>query len=139
VVPTARILIVEDDETTAELIGEELVRRGAEIRCAATGHDALVAAGELHPMLALIDLRLPDMSGIEVGRRLHDAAGDDRLVLAAYTGWLRTSDIDDALAAGFDYLLVKPVSFAAIHALVEASNGDPRVSGVMLRRLMKPV
>jgi DNA-binding response OmpR family regulator len=132
-------LIVEDDEATAELIGEELVRRGAEIRCAATGRDALVAASELHPVLALIDLRLPDMSGIDVGRRLHDSAGDERIVLAAFTGWLRTSDIDEALAAGFDYFLVKPVSFAAIHALVEASSGDPRVSGVMLRRLIKQV
>ena len=67
------VLYVEDDRIHLILM-EEVFRLlpGWELRCAETGAEALAALAECRPMLALVDMHLPDISGLEVVRRLNE-------------------------------------------------------------------
>ena len=64
-----RVLVVEDEDAIADPLLEGLGREGFEVERAATGEDALAAA---EPDLVLLDLRLPDLDGFEVCRRLRE-------------------------------------------------------------------
>src|SRR5215472_2908408 len=61
-----RVLLVEDDADLGEATAEFLRMEGLDVQVAASGRDALDAAPAFHPQLVLCDLRLPDMSGLEV-------------------------------------------------------------------------
>ncbi len=66
----ARVLVVEDDPTVAEVVSSYLRRAGFEVDCAADGHAALAAATPELPDLVVLDLMLPGIDGLEVCRRL---------------------------------------------------------------------
>ncbi|MDP9497817.1 MAG: response regulator transcription factor [Actinomycetota bacterium] len=66
----ARVLVVEDDPTVAEVVSSYLRRAGFQVDCAADGHAALAAATPELPDLVVLDLMLPGIDGLEVCRRL---------------------------------------------------------------------
>lgn len=79
-----QILVVEDHHETAELLQMILESEGYEVRCVETGRDALQVftppsmdeTSEFHPDLILLDLRLPDMNGVEVVKELQKSQPD---------------------------------------------------------------
>jgi two-component system CheB/CheR fusion protein len=78
----------------------------------------------------LVDIGLPGMDGYEVARRVRRDPDLDRVILVALTGYGRETDKRQAMAAGFDYHLVKPVSPEALHGLVArlgGPEGEPTV------------
>jgi two-component system CheB/CheR fusion protein len=79
---------------------------------------ALDAARTSPPDVMLVDIGLPGMDGYELARRVRHEPDLDRVVLVALTGYGREADKQQAMAAGFDYHLVKPVSPDALHGLV---------------------
>jgi len=83
---------------------------GHEVRTAADGGAGLALARDTPPEVALVDIRLPDMDGYEVARRLRAALDGRPVALVALTGFGRAEDQQRALDAGFDAHLVKPVS-----------------------------
>lgn len=103
----SRILVIDDHDDLAQLLGEWLTSGGHEVRVVKRAADALPAAQELRPNVALIDVTLPDGDGMDVGRQLRRL--DERIVLLATSG--RTDDrTRRALeAAGFNAFLPKPV------------------------------
>ena len=78
----SEILVVEADETVLETVGTILRREGYELLCAKTGSTALDFAVEHASLLVILDLRLPDVSGLDVCRSLRDWYGGPILVLS---------------------------------------------------------
>src|SRR5438477_7541844 len=72
---SARVLVVDDDLTVAEVVVDYLRHAGMEPRHAADGPTALGLAEEWRPDLVVLDLMLPGIGGLEVCRRLRDARG----------------------------------------------------------------
>ena len=70
-----RVLVVDDNEDAANMLGELLEDAGHEVRTAYTGIEALRAAETFRPDVVLLDIGLPDMDGYEVARRLRGRAG----------------------------------------------------------------
>ncbi len=114
----ARVLVVEDNPDTAESLKMLLELLGHRVRTVYDGVAALDAAHGSPPDVMLVDIGLPGMDGYELARRVRQDPDLDRVVLIALTGYGREEDKQQAMAAGFDYHLVKPVSPDALHGLV---------------------
>ena len=118
-----RVVIVEDHEDIRELLAEALRRRGHHVLTSMLGEDGARVIEEARPEVALIDIGLPDIDGLEVARRARASVGNaTRLV--AMTGFGQTSVKQRALAAGFDEFLVKPIQVGTIERLL--SGGQAR-------------
>ncbi len=109
-------LLVEDNAVNAELTQTLLRNAGYEVHDASTAAQALRLAQELRPALILMDLRLPDGSGLEVVQVLRSQPGFDATAIIAVTASAMRGDEELAVAAGCDGYLPKPIdtrSFAA--------------------------
>ena len=73
---TARVLLVEDEQVTAEVFARALQRRGHEVRVAKDGMQALHALRDFEPDVVVLDLGLPTVPGIEVLRKLRQSHED---------------------------------------------------------------
>lgn len=104
----ARILVVDDDRLILDLLAEGLRAKGYAVDAASTGADALALAGTSSHDLAVVDIRLPDLSGIEVARRLREAFGIPALFLSAHDD---EETVREAVAGGGLGYVVKPVAF----------------------------
>ncbi|MGH7440538.1 MAG: response regulator [Polyangiaceae bacterium] len=116
----ALILVVEDNAATRKMMRLTLQAEGYSVLEAEDGEGALLLATERSPALVLLDCKLPDMDGFEVGRRLHTIA--PRLPVIAVTGWAQT-DETRVLAAGFLDMLMKPVEPSRLVEIVERHLG----------------
>ena len=126
----ARLLIVEDNTDAAESLMMLLELLGHRVRVVHDGVAALEAARANVPDVMLIDIGLPGIDGYEVARRIRREPGLERVVLVALTGYGREGDKKQALAAGFDYHLAKPVNPDTLRDLVarlgSAEAGRPQ-------------
>ena len=118
-----RVLLVDDNEDAAELLASALEIMGYTTRVAHDGPEALKAATEFDPDVALVDIGLPVMDGYELARRLHDDPGLRRVPLVAVTGYGQPSDRRRSEAAGFDAHLVKPVDIERVGSLIRQLTG----------------
>lgn len=116
-----RILVVDDNEDARLSLAMLLEMEGHRVCVAGDGASALHAAAELHPDTVLLDLGLPDMSGLEVARRLRGEEWGSDLLLVALTGWARRPTAS-AHASGFDHHLVKPIELGAISAVLAGAH-----------------
>jgi signal transduction histidine kinase/CheY-like chemotaxis protein len=115
---SVRILLVDDNQDAAEMLADLLESFGFATRVAHDGPAALLLAGEVQPHVALLDLGLPGMDGYELGRRLRQLPGLERLPLVAITGYGQDSDKQRSRDAGFDVHLVKPIDLRRVRAVV---------------------
>jgi DNA-binding NarL/FixJ family response regulator len=106
----ATVLVVDDDDAHRELISTVLGRAGFSTVDASNGEEAMTAARRHQPRLVVLDVRMPDLSGYEVCRRLRDEFGDTVSIL--FLSGERTEGFDRAagLLVGADDYLVKPFS-----------------------------
>ncbi|HEV2149025.1 MAG TPA: response regulator [Longimicrobiaceae bacterium] len=104
-----RILLVEDNEAIRGAFSVLLQESGYRVLQAASGAEALAASADERPHLVLLDLGLPDMSGLEVARalRARDETRDTPIV--ALTGRALETDAEACMAAGCSDYLTKPV------------------------------
>jgi DNA-binding response OmpR family regulator len=103
--PSARVLVVEDDEAIADVLRRSLRAEGHEVQSAADGVQALALAEQFVPDLVILDLGLPRLDGTEVLKRLRDEGDVPVLILTART---ETEDRVEGLDAGADDYLPKP-------------------------------
>ena len=115
-----RILIVEDNKADVRLLKDILEKRGYETLQTGDGLEAIKLALEHLPDLILMDIQLPEISGLEVTRRLR---GDDRsrhipivAVTAFAMGWHERETLD----SGCDAYIAKPISILGFLSTVES-------------------
>jgi CheY-like chemotaxis protein len=94
---------------------------GHEVAIARDGPSALTLAERFQPECAIVDLSLPGMNGIELGRRLREVFPRERLYMIALTGFTGTDIRTECLAAGFDEHVTKP---GDVDKLAELLGGD---------------
>jgi len=104
------VLIVDDEHDLAELIDFNLRGSGFTTHVAHTGEDALVAARAHNPDLVLLDLMLPDMSGIDVCRQLRANPPSRGVLIVMLTAKGEESDRIRGFEVGADDYVVKPFS-----------------------------
>jgi CheY-like chemotaxis protein len=112
----ARVLLVEDNPINALLARTLLKREGAEVDRAASGQEALAAVAAATYDLILMDLRMPDLSGVEATRELR-ARGVTTPVVAL-TADAFEDDRRACLAAGMNDFLVKPLTETALRTVL---------------------
>ncbi len=131
--PTApavwRVLVVDDNVDAADTLAMLFDLSGHVTRTAHDGVQALVVAQELQPDVALLDIGLPLLDGLEVARRLRQQPVGQRMVLVALTGWDEAADRLAAKAAGFDAHLVKPCDHAKLLQLLPALVASRTAAG----------
>jgi CheY-like chemotaxis protein len=113
------VLIVEDNQDSAELLAMWLEERGCTTRVAHSGSAALELVSEARPKFILCDIGLPDMDGIEVCRRVRALPLGYRPVMVALTGWGMAEDRRRTKEAGFDHHVVKPVAPETLYKLLD--------------------
>ena len=114
----AKILVVDDEPSIVDAVATALRYEDYDVVEAGTGRDALAAVTRFDPDLIVLDWMLPDIEGIEVGRRLR-AQGHKTAVLFL-TAKDATENKVEALRAGGDDYVTKPFSLAEIVARVQA-------------------
>jgi len=102
------ILLVDDDPATRELIAGLLERAGFPTRLASTGEEALAAVGRSRPLLVILDVRLPGVSGYEVHHELRSRFGDELPIIFISGERVESLDRAGGLLLGADDYVVKP-------------------------------
>jgi two-component system, sensor histidine kinase len=114
-----RVLIVEDNPDAQEALTCLLKLWGHEVHVADDGPAGIESAIRLRPEIALVDLGLPTVDGYEVARRIRATLALASPLLIALTGYGAPEQRSQALAAGFDLHIVKPVEPERLAALLE--------------------
>ena len=112
-----RILVIEDDQSIAEIVGILLRAEGFEVSYCADGNQALNAFQVVNPDLVLLDLMLPGRDGIDVCRSIRQKSGVPIVMLTAKSD---SSDIVTGLEAGADDYVVKPIKNEELIARIRA-------------------
>lgn len=117
---TPLVLLAEDDEDVRALAELVLRREGFEVVAVADGQAALVAAAERPPDVAVLDVSMPFLDGVETARRLRDGDGTSGVRIMLLTARVTEADRERGRAAGVDDQLDKPFSPAVLAQRVRA-------------------
>jgi CheY-like chemotaxis protein len=120
----ARLLLVEDNEMSRDMLSRRLMKHGYEVMVAADGSEALQRIDTDRPDLILIDLGLPGMDGWEVTRRLRARAETQHIPIIALTAHAMAGDRERALSVGCNDYDIKPVNLARLESKIEALLGS---------------
>jgi two-component system, OmpR family, response regulator len=113
-----RILVVDDEPSIVDAVATALRYEGFEVDEATNGKDALAAVARSEPDLIVLDWMLPDISGLDVGKRLRERGF--RTAILFLTAKDAVENKVEALRAGGDDYVTKPFSLAEIVARVQA-------------------
>ena len=117
-----RILVADDNRDAAESLAALLELEGHEVTLAYDGADALLAYDRVRPQICLLDIGMPHRSGNEVAAEIRSRHEHQAPTLVAITGWGQDTDRSQALAAGFDHHLTKPVDPAQLLRLIDGAR-----------------
>jgi signal transduction histidine kinase len=114
-----RILVADDNEDAALMLGSMLKVMGNEVCTVYDGVEAVATAASFQPDVVFLDIRMPTLNGYDAARRIREQPWGNGMVLVAQTGWGQEEDRRRSTEAGFDYHLVKPVAAATLHELLD--------------------
>ena len=127
-----KVLVVDDDTGILDLSTSILRRAGYEVLEVSTGEECLDAVRTYHPDLVLLDVRLPDMSGIEVCRQIKsDDSLEDIFVILASGIQISSEDQAEGLDIGADGYIVRPLSNKEFLARVQAGERIKRAEDAL--------
>ncbi|GAC1597114.1 MAG: hypothetical protein NVS4B10_06600 [Myxococcales bacterium] len=118
-----RVLLVEDNEDSREVIGVALENLGHRVSACGDGWAAIERALRERPDAMIVDLGLPGKNGLDVAREVRAALGPG-VRLVAMTGYGQPDDRARALAAGFDVFLAKPAELDDLSRALQADAGQ---------------
>lgn len=119
-----RVLLIEDNEDSAEMLRQLLSLSGHDVHVAFTGEEGIVMARNQEPDVILCDIGLPHgVTGLDVARALRSDDRTAKVHLVAISGYGRPEDRRSATEAGFDEHLTKPVNLDQL-ARILAGRGD---------------
>ena len=102
-----RILLVDDDETILVPFQHILQDEGYQVDTASNGREALEKAGETEYQMVISDIKLPDIQGIEVAKKIRELNRNTRLIII--TGFPNLADSLETIDLGIDEILIKPI------------------------------
>jgi signal transduction histidine kinase/CheY-like chemotaxis protein len=114
--PSARILVVEDDASVQEILGQMLVAKGHRVVVASDGEEGIAKFKTGQFDLVFTDLGMPKLSGWEVGKILKKI--DPHVPIAMITGWGVEVHREKMLESGIDIILPKPFDFEQISQII---------------------
>ncbi len=114
-----KILLVEDDELSRDMLSRRLARRGYQVLVAIHGNQGITLARSERPDLILLDMRLPGIDGWYVAQRLKAASETSAIPVIALTAHAVAGDRQRALQAGCDDYESKPVDLPRLLAKIE--------------------
>jgi two-component system cell cycle response regulator DivK len=117
--PSPLVLIVDDVADNREVYAEYLRFRGYRTLEAATGFDAISTVRRHRPAVVLLDLRLPDINGIEVSRQLRATCEGSGAKIIALSACVFPDDVAGALESGCHAFLKKPCLPDAVVSEIE--------------------
>jgi CheY-like chemotaxis protein len=120
--PCRRVLVIDDNRDSAEMMAALLRVTGHDVRIAYDGPTALDLARVQPPDIVLCDISMPGMSGLKVARHLREDPGLENALLVALTGYGQEEDRRRSQEAGFNEHLVKPVGLDALRALLSRTT-----------------
>lgn len=122
-----KILIVDDEENILEIVEAYLVAKNYQVVRAMDGEEALRKAETIRPDLIVLDLMLPDISGLEVCRRIRKSSSVPVIMLTARA---TEQDILSGLQIGADHYMTKPFSpkelVARVQTVLRRSHPEPQ-------------
>jgi DNA-binding NtrC family response regulator len=113
----AKVLVIDDDPEMLDLARFHLEKDGYEVSCAETGAQGLRLVAEHRHEVALTDLKLPDIYGIDLVTKLKEASPATEVIMI--TGYGAVTEAIEATKAGAFYFMEKPVEFEKLMPLVE--------------------
>jgi CheY-like chemotaxis protein len=122
-VASQRILIVDDDRSSCEILSKILTLRGYRVDVAYDGPAALELLEDKSYGLALIDYRMPGMDGVELYRRIREMRPN--LVGVFVTGFPTIDTIYPAIAVGVERVIAKPAGSGELLQVIEEFVGKP--------------
>jgi len=114
------VLLAEDDPDIRDLVTFKLRQQGYEVRAFQDGLSALASARDEVPDLALLDVTMPGMSGLDVCRELRADPATANLPIILLTARAQESDIETGFSIGADDYVVKPFSPRELVSRVQA-------------------
>ncbi|MDH4319323.1 MAG: response regulator transcription factor [Desulfobulbaceae bacterium] len=114
------VLIVEDDEDIQQLVSYNLVKAGFSVEIVESGEAAIAAVEKCKPDLALLDIMLPDMDGLEVCKALRSEVRFSDLPIVMMTAKGEERDIVFGFESGVDDYITKPFSVSVLIARINA-------------------
>ena len=112
-----RILIVDDDDTIRSTMKAILEDEGYKVDLAASGKEGVQKAEKTAYNIALLDIRLPDMEGVELLKLMKPAVPRTRKIMV--TGYPSTQNAIDALNKNADAYLIKPVDIEKLLSIIK--------------------
>ena len=114
------VLVADDDEDILQLVSFRLERAGYNVVTAGDGQQALAAAREHKPDLAVLDVMMPGLNGYEVTRQLRADAATAQIPVILLTARVQEADVSRGFEAGADDYLRKPFSPQELRSRVQA-------------------
>lgn len=118
-----RVLLVEDNASTIEVVEMELKWLGYQVTVARDGLEAVESANKEPPDVILMDIHLPKLSGFDAVRRIRATAAGQQIAILAATAKALAGDREKCLEAGCDGYIAKPFTHreldAAIHSVLK--------------------
>src|SRR5687767_10631619 len=109
-----RVLVVEDEFDSIQMVSKILRHHGAEVHVAHNGHECLARLETLQPTLIIMDLAMPEMDGWETLEKIRANPNTAKIPIAAITAYHSVNVAEDAREAGFDGYFPKPLDTGSI-------------------------
>jgi two-component system response regulator RegA len=121
------VLVVDDDQPFRTRLARGLAERGFDVRTAGNAEEALSSASDEAPEIALVDLRMPGESGLELIGGLKKIDRTIRVIVL--TGWGSVGTAVDAMKRGAEHYLQKPITIDAVVAALTGEETDGAAPG----------
>jgi len=115
------VWVVDDEEVNRVLARAYLERLGWDVKEFSSGHDLMRSLRLSRPHAMLVDVRMPGLSGDDLVRQVRDEFPDEAIRVVGYTAHCMEEALEVIMAAGFDQVLIKPVSFQQMATALPAT------------------
>ncbi|MHB8538140.1 MAG: response regulator transcription factor [Candidatus Dormibacteria bacterium] len=119
-----RILLADDEPRLLHVVGLYLSMEGFEVSEAADGTEALSMLENEHFDLAILDVMMPGVDGIEVCRQIRSQPSTQSMPVLVFTSLSSDKDVERARLAGANHLITKPFSLPGLGAVVRSCFED---------------